>query len=209
MLYIFLDEAGDLGFSDRASRYFVIAALTVANPVSIRRMFKRIRQRKLKKRVKQLQEFKFSRSDDFIKMLILRRLIKQEIEINYVVLKKSRTVQLVQDRQNILYNHLSGVLIDRLTSYREREFKIVVDRLFSKSNREEFNRYLQKRVFNNFYSEGRLKPKIEIEHSDSTSEPCLQAVDFVVGAVFSKYERHNDQYYKIIEEKVNKKLEEW
>ena len=90
MLYVFLDEAGDLGFSDKASKHFVIATLTVTDPVPVRRIFKEIRQRKLKKKLKQLQEFKFSSSDDFIKELVLRRLAALDIEIAYIIKEKNR-----------------------------------------------------------------------------------------------------------------------
>jgi len=34
---IFIDEPGDPGFTERASQYFIIAALIVHNPLAIRR----------------------------------------------------------------------------------------------------------------------------------------------------------------------------
>ena len=56
---------------------------------------------------------------------------------------------------------------------------------------------------------GKFRPKIDIEHIDSTSEPCLQAVDFVAGAVFSKYEWEDDRCTDIIKEKIREKIERW
>jgi hypothetical protein len=59
---IYIDESGDLGFTGRSSPYFVIAALIVHNPLTIRRCFAKIRRNKLKKKYKKLPEFKFNNS---------------------------------------------------------------------------------------------------------------------------------------------------
>jgi hypothetical protein len=36
---IYIDESGDLGFTERSSPYFLIAALIVHDPLAIRRCF--------------------------------------------------------------------------------------------------------------------------------------------------------------------------
>jgi hypothetical protein len=43
---------------------------------------------------------------------------------------------------------------------------------------------------------------ISSEHVTSELEPVLQAADAVAGAYFQKYEHKNDDYVKLIEEKV-------
>jgi hypothetical protein len=43
---------------------------------------------------------------------------------------------------------------------------------------------------------------ISSEHVASETELCLQAVDAVAGAYFQKYEHINDEYVRIIEDKV-------
>ncbi|MEI7648428.1 MAG: DUF3800 domain-containing protein [Methanomicrobiales archaeon] len=51
---IYIDESGDLGFSERSSPFFVIAALIVHDPLAIRRCFAKVRRNKLKKKYKEL-----------------------------------------------------------------------------------------------------------------------------------------------------------
>jgi hypothetical protein len=43
---------------------------------------------------------------------------------------------------------------------------------------------------------------ISSEHITSETEPCLQAVDTVAGAYFQKYEHGNDEFVRVIEDKV-------
>ena len=49
-----------------------------------------------------------------------------------------------------------------------------------------------------------MEATITIKHSTGQEEPCLQAVDFVCGAVFTKYERGDSSYYNLIESKIVK-----
>ena len=42
---VYLDESGDLGFSARSTRYFVVAALALPEPDGMTRVVKRIRRR--------------------------------------------------------------------------------------------------------------------------------------------------------------------
>ena len=48
LINIYLDESGDLGFSEKSSKYFVISLLITKNHKQIDNCIKRIRQRKLK-----------------------------------------------------------------------------------------------------------------------------------------------------------------
>jgi len=43
---------------------------------------------------------------------------------------------------------------------------------------------------------------LEINHVDSTQNKCIQAVDFVVGAIAKNYEREEPLFCKIIDGKI-------
>lgn len=47
-MYIYLDESGDLGFSEKSSNYFVITLLLVKEPKEVKNCIKKIRHKKLK-----------------------------------------------------------------------------------------------------------------------------------------------------------------
>lgn len=208
-MYIYLDESGDLGFTSKSSKSFVIALLYTNDPKHIRRMLKKVRQRLLRKRYKNLPEFKSSRSDDFVKNRILKHLSKENIEISYVILRKSTVYSYLHQKHNVLYNYLTGFLVERLPQLKDKEIIIVADKCLSKINREKFNRYLKSKTFSNFYKIGKLLPKIQIQHKTSLEEPCLQAVDYVANAVYRKYEFNDETYYNIIKPKIREEIIKW
>ncbi len=49
--------------------------------------------------------------------------------------------------------------------------------------------------------------EIGIKHINSEQDPCLQAVDFVCGAVSYKYRYNDDKYFTIIQNKFREKQE--
>jgi len=51
-MYLFLDESGDLGFTEKSQQYFVIAILITRDKKPIENCIKRIRQRKLPKNIR-------------------------------------------------------------------------------------------------------------------------------------------------------------
>lgn len=208
-MYIYLDESGDLGFSSKSSKFFVIALLYTNNPKHIRRILKKVRRRLLRKKYRDLPEFKSSRSDDFVKKRILEHLSKEDVEISYVILRKSTVYSYLHQEHNVLYNYLTGFLVERLPQLKDREIMIVADKCLSKINREKFNRYLKSKTFSNFYKIGKLLPKIQIQHKTSLEEPCLQAVDYVANAVYRKYEFNDETYYNIIKPKIREEIIKW
>ncbi len=61
MNYIYIDESGNLGFSKKGSKYFVISAIVINDEETqkkFKRIPKKIRQRKLKKSLKKQSELK-------------------------------------------------------------------------------------------------------------------------------------------------------
>jgi hypothetical protein len=43
---------------------------------------------------------------------------------------------------------------------------------------------------------------LEIRHVDSAQDKCIQAIDFVVGAIARNYEHEDPLFYEIIDENV-------
>jgi hypothetical protein len=113
-MHIYLDESGDLGFHSRSSNHIVIALLITKNPLSIERCIKRIRQRKLKKQLKELPEIKFNKSGDSIREKTLKCIVKEPVEIAYIVLNKSRVDPSKQYHKQKIYNFITGYLINCL-----------------------------------------------------------------------------------------------
>lgn len=198
-IHIYLDESGDLGFNPTSSKYIVIALLITKPPLNIGRCIKKIRQRKLKKKLKELPEIKFNKSDDHIRELTLKCIAKEPIEIAYIVLDKNKVNPARHNHKHAIYNFITGYLMCCLPFENTINSRLIVDkRIAKKVLRADFDQYVkQKAAF-----------KVDITHENSMYNQCLQATDFIAGAIFQKYEFGDDKFYDIIKDriKVSKQL---
>lgn len=199
---IYLDESGNLGrLGARASKadpYFVIAALIVRDDLPIKRCIKDIRRRKIKKKYKVRSELKFSNSDATIRRRILECVGRTDHDIAFALLRKYQVDEGLRDKPQVVYNYLCKQLLYRIIAKYELgdTINIIVDRSLYGVQRENFNDYVEGRIG------VRLPARIEVSHVDSRQCPCVQAVDFVAGAISHKYRIDDDLYYQKIQDRV-------
>ena len=84
---------------------------------------------------------------------------------------------------------------------------ICIDKSLSKSNRDAFDYYVRNKASWIWDIELGRAPslrwnQITTTHEDSEKECCIQLADFIAGATFQKYERVNEEYYRIFEDNV-------
>lgn len=200
-MYIHLDESGDLGYSDKSSKYFVIALLATKNHKPIDNCIKRIRQRKLKTKYKYIPELKFNNSNELIRRAILRCIAEKDVKIYYVLVDKEKLHKRRESIKSDFYIYLTGFLIQQILEINE-DIELIVDKSLSKEKREEFDEYIRNKILDKL----RLQVDVHVEHKDSREDKCIQAIDFVAGAIFSKYEFGNDSYYRVIQKKIGQEV---
>ncbi|ADC66474.1 conserved hypothetical protein [Ferroglobus placidus DSM 10642] len=202
MIYVFIDESGDLGFKETSSRYYVIASVETKDESKIRDVFKKIRK-KLGKKKRDIPEFKFSKTNRKIKLLILSKLSELDLSFSAVVLRKESVYPHLRNKQQILHNYITGFIVEVLPLHCRSKIQVVVDKFLSKeSDVENFNRYLEYKIGKVCNNLGIIEPSITISHESSQRRPGLQAADFVAGAIFNRYERNVDDYYNLIKPKI-------
>ena len=201
---IFIDESGDLGFTERASLYFVIVALIVHDPLAIRRCFAKIRRNKLRKKYRELPEFKFNNSGMEIKKRVLSCIASADVDIAYCVLRKEQVYLHLRSNHQIVYNYLTGSLISHTIQRFSAggDVEIIVDKSLNGIQREAFDQYLIYKTFEKNQSYDPAAIRIDIDHVDSMREPCIQAADFIAGALHYYYRTNDDTYSGIINEKI-------
>lgn len=198
-LYLFIDESGDLG--KFGNRYFVIAALCTSNPKAIFNIIKKIRQRKLKKSLKDVNELKANKSDNIIREAVLTKLFEcVDCSIHIIIVDKNNIKDYLFRCKNILYNYIAGILVEHAQG-NFKKISLIIDKKDKKGLlRDDFDSYITNHKIN-------WDVKIGIEHKDSYADRGLQAVDFVAWAVNRKYNTSDDTFYKIIEPKIKHKKE--
>jgi len=104
MSYIFLDESGDLGFSKRSSRWFILSLVFTNNHRKIEKCVKKV-HRGLKKKYKNISELHAYHTDSITKKRVLKLLSETEdLKILCIILNKKKVYTDLQNQKSYLYN---------------------------------------------------------------------------------------------------------
>ena len=205
---LYIDESGDLGFSERSSRFFVVAYLIVESfgmDKKLKRLLKKLHERK--DYARKCNELKFANSKDAVRREVLQTIACSNVEIGFAILQKEKVKPKLREKPATLYNYIvidniMRNVLPRLTA--NDRLYVVVDRSLGKLASDAFNRYALSKASWLLTVEWQNQDpirmsNIEILHKHSESDPCLQAADFLAGACYHRFEHKNDLYYRIIE----------
>ena len=209
-LHVFVDESGDLGFTKKATKFFIVAYLECDVPQRIRiemsRALKHLHQKKRYSLAR--NELKFSRMDDFCRKYVLQKLSLCALSLGVIAMNKELVNGNLQNDPTHLYNWcvVHNIILSLLPSIEAgHKVHMVFDKSLPNWRIKEFNDYVENKASYLLFSEKKApfsRNSISSEHISSETEPCLQAVDAVAGAYFQKYEHRNEDYVYLIEEKV-------
>ena len=115
----------------------------------------------------------------------------------YGLIDKLKVPKPEHDLKAEFYTNLSGFLIEQILQSKEN-IELIVDKSLSREKRVEFNKYVK----NSILKKIRVNIKIKIEHKNSYQDKCLQAVDFISGAIFANHEHNNLIYFNLIKDKI-------
>ncbi len=197
MKCIFLDESGDLGFSEKSSKFLTITLLVcdIKKEAEIRRVVKKIRQKFLKKKLKNSPEVKWNNSSEYLKIKILKSLAKKEFEVLSIILDKKNVYSRLKKEKHKLYNYLCKLILSEC-SLNDSAVELFVDRSKGKrALRDDFDNYIRSYIVDE-------NCNLKIKHEDSKGNGGLQSLDFVSGAIFNKYKYGNEKFYDIIKDKI-------
>ena len=190
--YGFLDEAGDVGYSEGSSRYLVVAILTVVDANIPRRAVKKIRQ-SFRKRLRDIPELRAAQTPTRIILKLLRRVVQSNLEIFAVVVDKPKMPPPV-DLEEIYRNACAAVIKECLKHH--PNLLLFVDKRYTNPRlRGNFNRAIVEKIQD-------IEATVVIEHLDSRNEGGLQVADAIAYALWVWYERKNNELYSTIESKI-------
>ncbi len=208
MIYLYLDESGDLGFdfvNKKPSKFFTICVLLIhgsADRKCIVKMVERTLRRKLNpknKRRRHVPEMKGTKTSLPVKKYFYRCVSDVPFEIYSITLNKKRVFSYLAEDKSRVYNWVARLLLDKMDlSIADHQINLILDKSKSKPEIAEFNRYILQQL------EGKIDPSIplNIYHLDSCSDKCLNAVDLFAWGIFRKYERSDSAWHSIYQEKI-------
>ena len=177
MYTYFGDESGDVGYSSKSSEYFIYALLKVKNRDvdRIRKEMKKLMRNLIGVQKNRLNYFHASNENEVVREKLLKLFIRFNIKIIYRVEKKIREVS------------YKNFVISLGQDVRGGEEIIV------------FSRYDTRKSVNTEI-ENSANGYIKIE--ETQKDFLLQLADFLAWVAFQKYERKNEKYYNLIENRI-------
>lgn len=202
MLFLYLDESGDLGFdfvNAKPSRYFTITILAVRGRESHRKLLRAVRKtlvRKLNRshaKSRHVQELKGIGTTLPIKQYFLRLMEGVDCQLYALTIDKKQVVTALErfGERDRLYGHLAQQLVSQLPLEDVREQVLFyLDRSLSHESRNTLNKALL------YDLQSRLSPnvRVTIQHIDSQAYTGIQATDLFCWGIFRAYETNDKEW---------------
>lgn len=202
MAYIYVDESGDLGFSNKiwSSKYFIITFLIVKNEKDPEIIMKNVRKRAIWKWIKINWTFFHSNkeSTNTIKR-ILDLTSRKDVKIVASVINKKELPYNLKSSPHILYNN---VVYKLLEICKNRWFFVVWDLINFIASRRETKKTLNEKFKQDILIQLNDILKIKIQIKAPWFDKWLEIVDAVAFALHKKYEHDDYELYWIIKNKV-------
>ena len=114
-MHVYLDESGDLGFGRRSTKNFVVSMVATPNPNEVRNCVKYTKRRKYGRKAKNIPELKFCYSPEKVRLYMLNMIAsRKNIDLFFLNVPKRRVKSELRDNPEIIYNYVSGTLMDWL-----------------------------------------------------------------------------------------------
>jgi hypothetical protein len=198
-MHSYLDESGDLGFSEDSTEYFTIAFVVLDDPVKFKRCVKTTKQ---KYRIPSSAELKGSVTRVEVKRDLLHRLAQLPIEVHHITVRKAQVEARLRQDTNILYNYMVGLsLVQRIIQEPPGAVvTITADRRITAITAGfNFDRYIQ---YKTWFEAGRSDLDLRIHQADSHHALSIQGIDVIANTIYRRYSTGDMDLYGIIQPKV-------
>lgn len=206
-LYVFLDESGNLDFSDKGTRYFMIGSVTIARPFNLYGDLGALKY-DLAEHGIALERFHASEDTQHVRNsvfgVIQRHLDGMAIDSTIVEKRKAHPTMQVLEKfyPQMLGYHLRYVL----DQYRLADFDgalIYTDTLPIQKKREAIEKAV-KQTLAAMLPEG---VSYQVLHHDSKSNFNLQVADYCTWAIYRKWANADERSYALISRAVRSEFD--
>ena len=199
MLFAYLDESGDPGFTKLGqggtSDYFVVALLCVDDPLEVSSV---VTEFKARFGMRALEELKYSKSSAGRRQVFLRELRSLDLAVGVMSVNKAVVAGLPGTQTKALF--YEEIVCRGVHRFRHLlgDTKLTLDEYVRGPQQGAFNARLRQRV--NDPPKYYLK---EIRHEKSNNNPLLQAADMISGAVYRSRAHDDPSLLQIIQPRIH------
>ena len=206
ILYIFLDEGGNLDFSPNGTHYFTLTALSKTRPFNAYKELNELKYDILEKGI-DLDSFHASEDKQLTRNSVFDIIAQNlpETRIDSLILDKKKIHPLIR-REMRFYPEMLGYLLKYITNGLDESYKeilIFTDTLPLNKQRKAVEKTIKTTL-------SHILPRhipYKIFHHSSKSNYDLQIVDYCNWALFRKWERKDERSYRKIETFIKSEFE--
>ena len=202
MLYLYLDESGDLGFdffSKKPSKFFTVTVVTVNGTENNRRLINAVKKTIKRKLPDRQAEMKGAKDSIGVKEYFYKQVSIIPFDVYSVTLNKQRVYDSLAKQKDRVYNFIARNVLEKIpVENAATRIQVIIDRSKSKKEIREFNEYIIRHI------KGRIDPLVplDIYHWTSHENLGLQAVDAFSWGIFRKYEKRDYEWFNLFKENV-------
>lgn len=206
VVYIFLDEGGNLDFSKTGTKYFTLSSITLKRPFETHVQLDIYKYDLIDYGI-DIEYFHCSEDNSYIKGKIFSMIENlKDIKIDSVIVEKSKTILSLQEIDKF-YPKMLGYLLKHVLKLNHqeniKEFVIITDSIPVKRKKEVIRKTIQKVLKEVIHK----NIKYRIYHHRSMSHYNLQIVDYCNWAIFKKWESNNNIFYDKIKKLIKSEFD--
>ena len=206
---VYIDEAGDLGFSSKSSEFFTMGYVFTVNKLTtnenkqVKRLLNNINT-SIRNHNKKILEFKFSVNTDNIKRKVMKTIQKLDVCIGIICISKD-SVKAELRNSKMFYRH---VLVEKIftslinrymkTQDSDNNIEIILDKSLYEDGIKSFDKYAIEKIRK---IDSMTNICIKITHEDSRKIPMLQVADYVASSTQRKITHDDSIYFDMISNK--------
>ena len=194
-MYIFLDESGNLDFSARGTRYFVLTSVSMERPFPMYEALDAYKYDCLEYGLAN-ERFHCSSDNRHVRGRVFSIIGAHLAEIGvHSLIAEKRKTEPTLTRDGRLYSEMLSCLLSRVLSRtmdsKLREVTVIADVVPLRSRRQA----IEKSVRSALSATLPKRPIFRVLHHDSRAHYGLQVADYLCWAVFRKYERGESGFF--------------
>ena len=195
VVYVFLDESGNLDFSSNGTRFFVLSSVSMTRPFRLNTELEGYKYDLLEHGIEQ-QHFHCAEDNPRVKARVFNIIAGSlsELQIDSIVVEKSKTGPALTDDRRFypeMLGYLLRYVLDRPPHNSADEVIVITDSLPLQRRRRAIEKAIQSTLV-------QMLPQgvpYRILHHDSRSHYGLQIADYSCWAIFRRYERSDVAAY--------------
>lgn len=206
-LYIFVDEAGNLDFSPKGTKYFILTALSKFRPFVTHEPLLNVKYDLWEKGIEleyfHAAEDKYETRNDVFSIISKNLLF---FTIDSIIVDKYKTHPTLQEHTNF-YIKIFDILLSYILTRNKDHFSeiiIVTDDLPIKKKKKDVEKAIKLKISRWAKNSNSV---YKIFHFASKSDINLQLVDYFNWAIFRKWERGDVSNYDLIKESIKSEFD--